>query len=104
MKVESRDGRILEGLNTAVLVFDRSLRLTYLNPAGENLLAVSLRQASGHGVLDLLPGATTLSERLRCAIEGNQPYTEHELHLHLPGGREITVDCVVTPIDQPERD
>jgi len=102
MKMESRDGRILEGLNTAVLVFDRSLRLTYLNPAGENLLAVSLRQASGHGVLDLLPGATTLSERLRCAIEGNQPYTEHELHLHLTGGREITVDCVVTPIDQPD--
>ncbi len=102
MKMVSRDGRILEGLNTAVLVFDRSLRLTYLNPAGENLLAVSLRQASGHGVLDLLPGATTLSERLRCAFEGNQPYTEHELHLHLTGGREITVDCVVTPIDQPD--
>ena len=102
MKMESRDGRILEGLNTAVMVFDRSLRLTYLNPAGENLLAVSLRQASGHGVLDLLPGATSLSERLRCAVEGNQPYTEHELHLHLTGGREITVDFVVTPIDLPD--
>jgi len=100
IKAGSRDSRILESLSTAVLVFNRALQVSFLNPAGEALLAVSLRQASGHDVLDLLPGATELAERLRYAVESNQPYTEHELHLHLASGRDITVDCVVTLIEQ----
>ncbi len=99
MNLGSRDGRILEGLNTAVLVFNSALRLTYMNPAGENLLAVSLRQATGQGVLDLLPAALSLSERLRGAVETEQPFTEHELQLQLTGERLVTVDCVVTPIE-----
>jgi two-component system nitrogen regulation sensor histidine kinase GlnL len=99
MKVGSRDSRVLEGMSTAVLVFNQSLQLTYLNPAGEALLAVSLRQARGQGVLDLLPGATSLAERLQFAIDSNQPYTEHELQLHPPDGHDITVDSIVTPID-----
>lgn len=100
MKLGNRGSRILEGLSTAVMIFDQDLRLSYLNPAGEALLAISLRQAHGQGVLELLPGATTLAERLRYAATCNQTYTEHELQIHLPNSGTITVDYIVTPIDQ----
>lgn len=101
MKTGSRDNRILESLNTAVLVFDPSLRLSYLNPAGEMLLAVSARQALGQRLPDLLPGTAAMTERLEQALIDNQPYSEHEVHLHLPIDRDITVDCVVTPLLDP---
>ncbi|MFP5506967.1 MAG: PAS domain-containing protein, partial [Gammaproteobacteria bacterium] len=101
MKTASWDNRILESLNTAVLVFDPALRLSYLNPAGEMLLALSARQALRQRLPDLLPGTDGLAERLEQALSDNQPYSEHELHLHLPAGRDITVDCVVTPVIEP---
>lgn len=101
MKLGSADSRILESLNTAVLVFDRSLRLDYLNPAGEMLLAVSARQAQGQSLHDLLPSALELSDRLKQAFEEDQPYAEHGVHLHLPSGQDITVDCTVTPMFDP---
>ncbi len=96
MKVGTRDNRILEGMSTAVLVFNRALHLSYMNPAGEMLLDISARQANDLQIQDLFVGAHELAERLRHALNSNHPYTEHELHLQLPSGREITVDCVVT--------
>ncbi|MFZ5619407.1 MAG: nitrogen regulation protein NR(II) [Pseudomonadota bacterium] len=97
-----REDRILEGLSTAVLVFDGELRLDYLNPAAEMLLAVSARQAEGHRLGDVIPGAGELAQRLDLALRGEQPFTERELHLHTPAGQEIIVDCAVTPLIDPQ--
>lgn len=98
MKLSSADSRILDSLNTAVLTFDRSLRLDYLNPAGEMLLAISARQGHGQTLYELLPGAHELADRLRQALLDDQPYAEHGLHLRLATGQDITVDCTVTPM------
>lgn len=98
MKHGTRESRILDSINTAVLVFDRRLRLSYLNPAGEMLFGVSARHAQGQTLTELIPAADTLAERLRWALDADRPYTEHELRLRLLGGEEITVDCVVTPL------
>ena len=48
--------RLLENLNTAVLLFDPRLQLKYLNPSAEVLLASSARQAQGTALRDLLGG------------------------------------------------
>ena len=101
MKLGSADSRILDSLNTAVLVFDRGLRLGYLNPAGEMLLAVSARQGLGQHLRELLPGAHILAERLQQAFVDDQPYADHGLQLRLPTGQEITVDCTITPMLDP---
>lgn len=98
MKHGTRESRILDSMNTAVLVFDRRLRLNYLNPAGEMLFGVSARHAQGQTLAELIPAAEALAERLRWALDADHPYTEHELHLQLMSGEEITVDCVVTPL------
>ncbi|MFA7387639.1 MAG: PAS domain-containing protein, partial [Thiohalobacteraceae bacterium] len=54
MKHGPRESRILDGLNTAVLVFDRALRLRYLNLAGETLFGVSARHAAGQTLAALI--------------------------------------------------
>ena len=47
--------RILDHLNTAVMLFDAQLRLKYLNPAAEVLFEVSARHLLGQPAACLLP-------------------------------------------------
>jgi len=93
--------RIIENLNTAVLLFDNALRLNHINAAGEMLLAISARQGAGLTPVQLLPACDNLVEVLQRALDTNCPFTEHEMHLALPGERTITVDCTVTPLTEP---
>ncbi len=93
--------RILDNLNTAVLLFDLDLRLIYLNPAAEMLLAASARQLNGTPLSELLPNGPTAIEPFERALNSGHPYTERETCLHLPGGRTLTADCTVTPVNEP---
>ena len=94
--------RLLENLNTAVLLFDWELHLRYLNPAAEVLLAASARQARGLSLQELLGSHQELIDSFRRALESNHPFTERDVALSLPGGRTITVDCTVTPLNEPQ--
>ena len=93
--------RLLENLNTAVLLFDHELRLSYLNPAAEVLLAASARQAHGVNLKDLFGSHQELIESCQRALDNNHPFTERDLTLSLPSGYTITVDCTVTPLNEP---
>jgi two-component system, NtrC family, nitrogen regulation sensor histidine kinase GlnL len=93
--------RLLENLNAAVLLFDRQLRLSYLNPAAEVLLAASARQARGVNLKDLFGNQHDLIDACRRAIDSNHPFTERDLTLSLSSGYTITVDCSVTPLNEP---
>ena len=63
--------RLLENLNTAVLLFDPQLHLSYLNPAAEVLLAASARQAHGLGLKDLFGNHQELIESCQRALDDN---------------------------------
>ncbi len=89
---------ILEGLNTAVLLLDRELELAYLNPAAENLLQVSARQAIAHPLANFLLGYEEFREHLHSALDAQHPCTIRELHLTFAPERAVTVDCMVTPL------
>lgn len=91
--------RLLSNMNTAVLSFDDQLRLKYLNPAAEDLLAASARQITGHSLKKLMPGMDSFIGKLQQSLTSGRPYTEREVPLTLPPGRKITVDCTVTPLD-----
>lgn len=93
--------RLLENLNTAVLLFDQELRLIYLNPAAEVLLAASARQARGVNLKELLNSNQELIESFRRSLKSNHPFTERDVPLTLPSGHTITVDCTVTPLNEP---
>ena len=88
--------QILENLNTAVLVFDRQLRLTSINPAGEMLFAVSAKHVVGHVLLEFMPRGRQLIRTLQRTLVTGHPFTERGLQLPLAGPRMITVDCTVT--------
>src|SRR3569833_2234243 len=92
--------RILDNLNMAVLLFDHSLRLTYLNPAAEVLLAASARQVQSQSLDELLAEDQELLASCRIAVRAAHPFTERGLSLCLPGGRIVVVDCTVTPLQE----
>ncbi|MDX1252433.1 MAG: nitrogen regulation protein NR(II) [Gammaproteobacteria bacterium] len=98
MTQDAINRRIIDGLTTAVLVFDDVLRLIYVNPAGEMVFEVSARRLLGLPVQDLLPGAALVVDAMRYALESGAPFAEHELQLALPGGRKISVDMTITPL------
>lgn len=91
--------RILDNLATAVLLFDASLCLSYINPAGEMLFAVSARHILGGTVSGVLPCPDKkVEEKLRRALTDGHPFTEREMPLALPDSREIRVNCSVQPL------
>ncbi|HEB95125.1 MAG TPA: nitrogen regulation protein NR(II) [Sedimenticola thiotaurini] len=91
--------RILENLNTVVLLFGRDLRLRYMNPAAEMLFAVSARHMVGMeaGALIHCP-ADVARARLSRSLESGRPFTEREMTLPLGEGRSVSVDCTVIPL------
>src|SRR3569623_3430213 len=92
--------RILDNLNMAVLLFDHGLRLTYLNPAAEVLLAASARQVQSQSLDELHAEDQELLASCRKAVRAAPPFTERGLSLCLPDGRIVVVDCTVTPLQE----
>ncbi len=89
---------VLENLSTAVLLFDGSLCLMYLNSAAETLLELSNRQAKGENIEGLFPGAGLCSGTLRQARRHRRRLVERETELLLATERRMTVDCTITPL------
>ena len=101
--MEHLSQRILDNLTTAVLLVDGELRLAYINPAAEMLFALSARRATGLRVAELLPGDSGFIRKLSEALATGHPHTVRERALTLAGGREVTVDCTVSPVVEPGR-
>lgn len=95
--------RILESLSSAVLLFDRQLVLRYVNPAAEMFFQVSARHLVGQLAADLIrcPGAS-IERDLSTALQAGQPYSEREIIMTMHDGREITVDCTISPVREPD--
>lgn len=104
MMTETERSRLLENLNTAVLVLDKAMRFRYINPAGEILFGLSARHMNGHSIAELLPGETALAESLVRSIDSGHPYTEHEVEVRLPNLQTITLDMTVTPLQEHPED
>lgn len=90
--------RVVDGLNAAVLVLDRKLRLLFMNPAAETLFELSYRQAYRLALPSLLPNAELLITGLRYSLESGHPYIERELQLIFLNERMVTVDCTAVPL------
>ena len=91
--------RILDNLNSVVLLFDQNLKLVYMNPAAEVLFAASARHMVGLNAGDMVQCPGGLAERnLRRSLRTGRLFTERELALSLPDNRTATVDCTVIPL------
>ncbi|MGH8651070.1 MAG: nitrogen regulation protein NR(II) [Gammaproteobacteria bacterium] len=95
--IKSREARrLIDNLNTAVLMFDADLKLCTINASGESLLSSSSRMVCGQPAEFLFPG-TALKRGMRGALETGQPFTERDLRVKV-SGCVLKVDCTVTPI------
>ncbi len=103
MPPERRHHHILDNLTTAVLMLDSDLRINYLNPAAEALLAISGPRVLGNAVEELFSEAEGSSVKLREAIAASTSYTKRETLIRLNNGDTITVDYVVTPVIDSDR-
>jgi len=92
---------LLEHLSVAVLWLGEHLDVIYLNPAAEGLLGTSLRQAHGEPVRSLLVGETVLPEQMQHSLDSGHPCTLREIWLHTAAGREVVIDCAISPLRDP---
>lgn len=94
--------RLLEHLTTAVVTLDGTLRVRWMNPAAEALLAVSHARVHGSR-LDSLEGENgAVAAVLAKARDEFHPFTQREAILVLAAGEAITVDFTVTPLSGDE--
>ena len=83
------------------MLFDRQLRLNYINPAGEMLFSASSRNMVGQKACDLMncPEAI-IGQNLQSALKNNHPITEREILLPLPDGTQVNVDFSIIPMTE----
>ena len=89
----------LDLLSSAVVLVDAGLVLRHLNPAAENLFAVSSRQVLGHSLSKLVGEPPELSAALDNALKNNWSYTGHNIRIQRGPDLQLHVDCTVTPVE-----
>ncbi len=89
----------LELLATAVLLLDRSRRVTYANPAAENLFALSKKHLVGHRPDQVFSESSGLSAAIDKAVQGGATYTEQELEVGVNGKPKLHLTCTVSPLE-----
>ncbi|MHC6227832.1 nitrogen regulation protein NR(II) [Pseudomonas sp. X10] len=89
---------LLDNLTTATILLNAELRLEYMNPAAEMLLAISGQRSHGQFISELFTESAEALNSLRQAVEQAHPFTKREAQLTSLSGQNLTVDYAVTPI------
>ena len=88
----------LEHLATAVILLDGQSRIAYLNPAAENLFALSNKNLIGHPVQHAFTHTEQLSTAMQHALSNNASYIEHDLTLGTHAHGRLHLRCTATPL------
>jgi len=91
----------LELLATAVLLLRADRRITYANPAAENLFELSRSKLVGQLARDVFGDSCALSGAIDKAVLSGASYTEQEIELGTAGKPRLHLNCTVSPIDGP---
>jgi two-component system nitrogen regulation sensor histidine kinase GlnL len=90
--------RLLDNLSTGVIAFDEDLRLSYINPAAESIIAISGRQIQQFWIGDIFTHAEQDIADIRNAVLSHHSFTKRKAELHMPQGKTIVVDYTITPL------
>ena len=88
----------LEHLATAVILLDEQSRIAYLNPAAENLFALSSKNLIGHPVQHAFTHTEQLVAAMQQALTNNASYIEHDLTLGTHAHGKLHLRCAATPL------
>ncbi|MBC8007827.1 MAG: PAS domain-containing sensor histidine kinase, partial [Prolixibacteraceae bacterium] len=89
----------LDALATAVVLLDMDYIVHYVNPAAENLLAVSAKNIVGTPLDRTIAEPDLMIAAVTYASKNNCSYTQHELPLMIGGHARLEVSCTVTPME-----
>ena len=89
----------LELLATAVLMLRPDERVTYVNPAAENLFELSRQKFVGNTPADLFSDCAGLRGAIDKALLRGASYTEQEIELGAVGKPKLHLTCTVSPIE-----
>jgi two-component system nitrogen regulation sensor histidine kinase GlnL len=88
----------LDLLASAVLMLDDGQLIRYVNPAGENLLAVSGHSVVGKTLADVCTCSSVLKAALDNGLHNNWGYTGQNIELQRSDGETLHLNCTVTPL------
>lgn len=88
----------LDLLASAVLLIDDARCVCYLNPAAENLFAVSTRSATGKPLAGLCSCPPSLQAAINNGLANNWGYTGQNIELRRGDGEMLHLNCTVTPM------
>lgn len=90
---------LLDILSCAILVLDKNLQIVYMNQSGEMLFGQSRQRVRGMPVEQLFCN-DEMSHHLQLALGQQDPQSIRECVIDIVNGEQITIDCVITPLDQ----
>ena len=88
----------LEHLATAVILLDGKSHIAYLNPAAENLFALSNKNLIGHPMQHAFTHTEQLATAMQQALSNNASYIEHDLTLGTHAHGRLHLRCTATPL------
>ena len=91
--------RLLDSLNTAVLLLDEGLHIRMVNPAAENLMAMSSRKAAGLFLGEVFVNGAEDIEAMQESMRERNGFTKRLAQLHLSHGKTVELDYSITPVD-----
>jgi len=92
--------RIIDHLNTSLLLVDNRHQIHFINVAAETLLGVSRNQILGRTLAELIRDPTELLTLVDRTIDAWKPFARRELGLCSSGtAGDVIVDCTVTPFE-----
>ncbi len=89
----------LDLLAAAVLMMRNDGRVSYANPAAENLFELSRPKLMGHTPRELFGDCPVLLAAIGRAVLRGASYTEQELELGASGKPRLHLTCTVSPVD-----
>ncbi len=92
----------LDLLAAAILMLRSDGRVTYVNPAAENLFELSRNKFLGHTPEELFGECPGLRGAIAKAVVSGASYTEQEIEMGVAGRNRLHLTCTVSSIDAGE--
>ena len=94
--------RLLDNLNTGIVLLDADLNVVFMNPAAESQLEISGKRGIGVPYTDLAQEPSTSMESLEHSLITGHSFTKREATILLHNQQHTTLDYSVSPITHPE--
>jgi len=89
---------VIDSVGDGVIVLDRQSKITFLNPAAEEITGISRRQAVGSGFVEFFRGEDVLLEMVAKTSESGMTISDHE-NVVLKKGTYVTpVNATTSPL------